>query len=153
MPIRVLLMLLALAYGFPDLARAEILRCSAAGEDYRGQVKIDVDIVLPEARECNKSLWARGNQSGSDVKMLGPASIAMGIIETRAKTPPSSESERHELIVTVAPGSANSLTGIYIPTDGRPVLIKADLWDKSRRFTMASSFEGVGLAVFTGTCN
>src|SRR5262245_56841650 len=124
-------------------AKAEILRCSASGRDGDFEMKVEVDIVLPTDGEYDKSLTAVTAEKGNFVTILGgTAPKGLGLIDVAITNTWRGASnlykQRHDLVVTRQPGGGWSLVGFYFEK-GYPVLVKADTWDPSKRFTLTTS--------------
>lgn len=159
----VIIVVMLLASATIGRAHGEIVRCSGTALGTKADpfdFEVTLQIVLPDPREYDKSLTMVQGRDGRFVAIVGTSvgSYGLGLLEevttissqtTKAKQ--TSKSVRYQLVVTGRPNEAFSLTGFYIK-DGRPMLLRADLWHESRRFSLASTTEGLGIRLYSGRC-
>jgi hypothetical protein len=140
-------------------ARAEILRCSATGLSYGSEVKVDVSIALPPGERNDRVLTLATKDRGEFVELVGGISPKrQGFIEIKVTSPYFpywAEKGHYDLVVTSPPGNRSSLAAFYLIEehfDALPVIVKADVWHESKRFTMAASSSGPGIDLLVGQC-
>jgi hypothetical protein len=139
-------------------ARAEVFHCSAQGKDGAFTTTVEVDIVIPHPMETDKSLWVLEHGSRRPVNMASP-SVAVGSIEivrtdTLGEAKRTADRRRFDLVINQLPSTISSLVAFFFEDriSGHPALLKADLFDDSKRFTLARSMAGLGLEILTGNC-
>ena len=140
-------------------ARAEILRCYAVGLSEGSEVKVDVSIALPPEEENEGALTLVTKDQGKFVGLVGGTSPKrQGWIEIKVVSPNPpywAQKGHYDLVVTSPPGKRSSLAGFYLIDElieALPVIVKADVWHDSKRFTMAASSSGPGVDMLVGQC-
>jgi len=138
--------------------KAEVFHCTANFTDGQFSRVSEVDIVVPHPMTRNESLWA-AKPKPFESHVLVATAIGVGSIEivrtaTLGLARRTEERQRFDLLITQLPSSSDSLVGIFMEDRkwGHPVLLKADLWDSSKKFTLVRSLTGRGLEVSAGEC-
>ena len=150
-------LLAGLFVGGSVLAKAEVFHCTASFTDGQFSTVNEVDIVVPDPMTQDESLWAAKPKAVEPHVLslrVGVGSIEIVRTATLGVARQTEERRRFDLVITQLPSSVYSLVGFYIEDRiwGYPVMLKADMWDSSKRFTLVRSHTGLGLEVSVGRC-
>lgn len=138
-------------------AGTDIVRCHAdqteAGSTADIRWAVTATIVPPTvARDALVSHAITGTGRLGDASKVWMTGAGMGVVELRfwpKDVPGQAKAERHDFLQTQEATSSNSLIGVYF-WGSHPNVLKADLWDARRRFTLTTT--GPFTLSFVGSC-